>query len=279
MLRTILNKLGVMGFPSTPALVTDCVAFDPQHRVLLVRRKNDPFAGCYALPGGFVNIGETVEAACHREVQEETGLTTDKTRFRLVGIYSDPGRDPRGHSVSVAYTVILDKPTTPRPGSDAQSAEWIADWKNKKLAFNHAEILADAERALGGQGSAKPESSRNKPAKKEPALGAKKMTAKPKPGTKPQGPPPAAPAEAPGEVPPHERPAADRQKESSEDQAAPSIYTPSTPEKADRKIEPVGTATCCTRRACRRVADRGCASGRAQDGKARRINNKEELGS
>jgi 8-oxo-dGTP diphosphatase len=85
-----------------------------------------------------------------------------------VGIYSDPGRDPRGHSVSVAYTVILDKPTTPRPGSDAQSAEWIADWKNKKLAFNHAEILADAERALGGQGSAKPESSRNKPAKKEP---------------------------------------------------------------------------------------------------------------
>jgi hypothetical protein len=59
-----------------------------------------------------------------------------------------------------------------------------------------------------------------------------------KPGTKPQGPPPAAPAEAPGEVAPHERPAADRQKESSEEQAAPSIYTPVTPEKRDRKIEP-----------------------------------------
>jgi 8-oxo-dGTP diphosphatase len=81
MLRTILNKLGVIGFPSTPALVTDCVAFDPQHRVLLVRRKNDPFAGCYALPGGFVNIGETVEAACHREVQEETGLASIKDGF------------------------------------------------------------------------------------------------------------------------------------------------------------------------------------------------------
>jgi hypothetical protein len=90
---------------------------------------------------------------------------------------------------------------------------------------------------MGGQGSAKPASSRNKPAKKEPALGTKKTTAKPKPGTKPYGPPPAAPAEAPGEVPPHERPAADRQKESSGDQAAPSIYTPSTPEKADSKTE------------------------------------------
>jgi 8-oxo-dGTP diphosphatase len=233
MLRTILNKLGVRGFPSTPALVTDCVAFNPQYHVLLVRRKNDPFAGCYALPGGFVNIGETVEAACRREVQEETGLAIDERRLRLVGIYSDPSRDPRGHSVSVAYAILIDRPTTPRAGSDAQAAEWIADWKNKKLSFNHAEILADAECALGGQGSAKPDFSRNRPPKKEPALGAKKMTAKPKPGTKRQGPPPAAPAEAPGGVPPHERPAADRQKESSEEKAAPSIYRPATPEKPE----------------------------------------------
>ena len=136
-----------MSFPTTPALVTDCVAFDPQHRVLLVRRKNDPFAGWYALPGGFVDIGETVEAACHREVQEETGLAVDEKRLRLVGVYSDPGRDPRGHSVSVAYTIMLDKQITPRPGSDALSAEWVAEWRKEILAFDHAEILADAERA------------------------------------------------------------------------------------------------------------------------------------
>ena len=148
MLRTILNKLGVLGFPSTPALVTDCVAFDPQRRVLLVRRKNDPFKGWYALPGGFVDIGETVEAACHREVQEETGLTVDERRLRLVGVYSDPGRDPRGHSVSVAYTIMLDRQISPRPGSDAQSAEWVADWKKEALAFNHAEIVVEAERAF-----------------------------------------------------------------------------------------------------------------------------------
>ena len=145
MLRSFLNKLGVMAFPSTPALVTDCIVFDPQKRALLVRRKSDPFAGYYALPGGFVNVGETVEAACQREVQEETGLAIDESRLRLVGIYSDPGRDPRGHSVSVAYTILFDEPTTPRAGSDAQSAEWVADWRGKGLAFNHERMLADAE--------------------------------------------------------------------------------------------------------------------------------------
>jgi hypothetical protein len=89
-----------------------------------------------------------------------------------------------------------------------------------------------------GQGCAKQVSSRGKPAKKAPPLSAKKVTAKPKHGTKFRGPPPAAPAEAPGEVAPHERPAADRQKESSEEKAAPSIYTPATPEIPDMKIEP-----------------------------------------
>ena len=82
-----------------------------------------------------------------------------------------------------------------------------------------------------GQGSAKQVPSSEKPAKKAPPLGAKKVTAKPKHGTKFQGPPPAAPAEAPGEVPRHERPAADRQQKSSEEKAAPSIYNP--PEQPD----------------------------------------------
>ena len=73
--------------------------------MLLIRRKHDPYAGCYALPGGFVEIGETVEAACRREAREETGIEVGE--LRLVGVYSDPSRDPRGHTVSVAYADVL----------------------------------------------------------------------------------------------------------------------------------------------------------------------------
>ena len=63
-----------MAFPATPALATDCVVYDPAGRVLLIKRKNEPFKGEYALPGGFVEIGETVDDACRRELREETGI-------------------------------------------------------------------------------------------------------------------------------------------------------------------------------------------------------------
>jgi 8-oxo-dGTP diphosphatase len=131
-------------FPTTPALMTDCVVFEPDGRVLLVRRKHEPFAGFYALPGGFVDVGETVEGACSREVREETGVLVSKAQLQLIGVYSDPARDPRGHSVSIAYGTTLERPVEPQPGSDAEGAEWITDWRKVRLAFNHAEILADA---------------------------------------------------------------------------------------------------------------------------------------
>jgi 8-oxo-dGTP diphosphatase len=123
--------------------MTDCVVFEPDGRVLLVRRKHEPFAGCYALPGGFVNIGETIEAACCREVREEAGVSLSKGQLHLIGVYSDPARDPRGHSVSIAYGPTLERPVEPQAGSDAEGAEWVIDWKKVHLAFNHAEILAD----------------------------------------------------------------------------------------------------------------------------------------
>jgi 8-oxo-dGTP diphosphatase len=132
-----------MGFPTTPALTTDCVIFDPEARVLLIRRGHEPFRGAYALPGGFVDVGETTENACRREVEEETGLEVHD--LQLVGVYSDPSRDPRGHTVSVAYATRLPAAVAPRPGSDAASAEWVGDWRNLALAFDHAKILADAE--------------------------------------------------------------------------------------------------------------------------------------
>jgi 8-oxo-dGTP diphosphatase len=135
-----------MALPKTPALTTDCVIFDPEARVLLIRRRHAPYIGCYALPGGFVEIGETVEKACRREAQEETGIEVGE--LRLVGVYSDPHRDPRGHTVSVAFGTMLPGAITPWSGSDAASAEWVEDWREHELAFDHAQILNDAETLL-----------------------------------------------------------------------------------------------------------------------------------
>ena len=135
-----------MGMPKTPALTTDCVIYDSEGRVLLIRRKNEPFKGAYALPGGFVDVGETVEAACRREVREEAGLAVSE--LRLVGVYSDPHRDPRGHTVSIAYLARLLQAPSPEAGSDAEAAAWVKDWRTLDLAFDHAKILADAEQIM-----------------------------------------------------------------------------------------------------------------------------------
>jgi 8-oxo-dGTP diphosphatase len=135
-----------MPLPKTPALTVDCAIFDREGRVLLIRRGHEPYAGAYALPGGFVEIGETVEEACRREVAEETGIALGE--LHLVGVYSDPSRDPRGHTVSVVFAAILPQAEAPRSGSDAAAAEWIAAWRSKALAFDHAKILEDAERLI-----------------------------------------------------------------------------------------------------------------------------------
>ena len=130
-----------MTLPRTPALATDCVVFDPLGRVLLIRRGHEPCTGKHALPGGFVKIGETVAAACRREVKEEVA------KISLVGVYSDIDRDLRGHIVSVAFMTELTNETPPRVGSDARSAEWV-DVAHIDLAFDHALIFADAKAKL-----------------------------------------------------------------------------------------------------------------------------------
>jgi 8-oxo-dGTP diphosphatase len=124
-----------------PALAADCVVFDPQGRLLLIRRKNLPFQGQYALPGGFVEYGETTEQAATRELAEETGLTA--VALSLVGVYSDPARDPRQHIVSIAYLVQV-ADFVPRAGDDAASVAFVANWQREVLAFDHNKIAADA---------------------------------------------------------------------------------------------------------------------------------------
>ena len=121
------------------ALSTDCVVFAGS-AVVLIKRKNPPFQGQYALPGGFVEEDETVEEACIREAKEETNL--EVKNLRLIGVYSKPGRDPRGRTVSAAYLAEADISTL-KAGDDAADVELVSDWQNKDLAFDHREILQD----------------------------------------------------------------------------------------------------------------------------------------
>jgi 8-oxo-dGTP diphosphatase len=136
--------------PRNPSLAVDCVVFDPDGRLLLIRRKNPPFQGQYALPGGYVDYGEATERAAARELAEETGLAA--TRVKLVGVYSDPQRDPRGHVVSVAYRIDT-AGHAPQAGDDAAAAEFVAGWEDLDLAFDHRRIVADAVRRRAARGS------------------------------------------------------------------------------------------------------------------------------
>ncbi|MGE0739731.1 MAG: NUDIX domain-containing protein [Hyphomonadaceae bacterium] len=124
-----------------PPLTVDCVVFDGAGRLLLIRRGREPFKGRYALPGGFVDLGETVETAALRELREETGVVGQIER--LIGVYSDPKRDPRGPTVSVAFLVkpITDLVTS---GDDAEDAAFIENWRGTPLAFDHEIIVRDA---------------------------------------------------------------------------------------------------------------------------------------
>lgn len=109
-----------------PSVTVDMVVFTLRGddlAVLLVKRKNDPFKGHWALPGGFVDENEALERAAARELEEETGLT--HPRFEQLGAFGDPGRDPRGHTVSVAYlSYIGTERAVIRAGDDAAAAEW-----------------------------------------------------------------------------------------------------------------------------------------------------------
>ena len=125
----------------TPLLAVDAVIFF-REGIVLINRDNPPYQGCFALPGGFVEIGETVEDAVQREAREETGLVIEL--LGLVGIYSDPGRDPRGHIVSAAFLASGRGELV--SGSDARSAEVFLINRLPPLAFDHDKIISDALR-------------------------------------------------------------------------------------------------------------------------------------
>jgi len=114
-------------------------------KIVLIKRRNEPYKNHYALPGGIVEYGETVENAVLREVKEETGLEGEI--HSLVGVYSDPKRDPRGHFVSVCF-IVLPKSGELRSGSDAKEVALFSLKRLPKLAFDHEKMIRDAEARL-----------------------------------------------------------------------------------------------------------------------------------
>ncbi|MGV9699293.1 NUDIX hydrolase [Streptomyces sp. NPDC003470] len=120
--------------------------------VLLVERGQEPYAGRWALPGGFLLPEESAERAARRELAEETGLA-DVTGLHLEQLrtYSEPGRDPRMRVVSVAFTALLPDPPEPHAGTDAAEARWAPYDEARDLAFDHDRILADARERVGAK--------------------------------------------------------------------------------------------------------------------------------
>lgn len=124
-----------------PRLTVDAIVQREDGALLFIKRGCDPYKGTYALPGGFVEYGETVEDACLRELKEETNLEGEIKS--LLGVYSDPRRDPRFHTVSIIFVVKVKKFDLLRAGDDASDYSWIRDVQGLDLAFDHEVILKD----------------------------------------------------------------------------------------------------------------------------------------
>jgi 8-oxo-dGTP diphosphatase len=132
-----------------PAVTVDVVIVSDERnpRVLLIRRKHDPFAGMWALPGGFVDMDESLETAARRELHEETGVKAKQ--LQQLHTFGDPGRDPRGRTITVVYLAVVDAAKLkPRAADDAAETGWHFLRRPPALAFDHAKILSFARRLL-----------------------------------------------------------------------------------------------------------------------------------
>ncbi|HMP78458.1 MAG TPA: NUDIX hydrolase [Pirellulaceae bacterium] len=130
-----------------PSVSVDLVIVRPVadgSEALLIRRGHDPFEGCWALPGGFMDIDETLEAAACRELLEETSVRVSPDQLVQVGAFSRIDRDPRGRVISVAFLAQVPSETVARAGDDARETAWHHLNRLPPLAFDHAEIVAAA---------------------------------------------------------------------------------------------------------------------------------------
>ncbi len=131
-----------------PAVTTDCVLFgleEGELSVLLIQRGREPYKGCWAFPGGFMEMDEDAEHGALRELREETGL--EPMEIRQLGAYTGVDRDPRGRVITIAYYALVGKGEV-RAADDAAAARWFPIGEIPPLAFDHDQILRDALQAL-----------------------------------------------------------------------------------------------------------------------------------
>lgn len=139
----------VISMRSEIAVTVDVVIFtlrESDLQVLLVKRKNPPFQGRWAIPGGFVEVAESLEDAAVRELHEETGV--EGMHIEQLFTFGAPGRDPRGRTVTVAYFALMPAPVALQAGDDAAEAQWKSVYHLPALAFDHSEIVLYALKRL-----------------------------------------------------------------------------------------------------------------------------------
>lgn len=131
-----------------PSVTADCIVITKEDvpRVLLIQRGNEPFKGCWAFPGGFLDMDETTEQCAIRELEEETGLIVNEVQ--QIGAYSKVDRDPRGRTITVAYLTFIDHAAIVKGQDDAANAQWFSVNDLPPLAFDHADIMEDVKRIL-----------------------------------------------------------------------------------------------------------------------------------
>ena len=152
-----------------PAVTVDVIIVTRERkpRVLLIRRKHDPFAGTWAIPGGFVDMDEPLDAAARRELREETGV--EVAELEQLHTFGDPGRDPRGRVIAVAYLArVKAADVNPEAADDAAEVGWHPLDRLPPLAFDHDQILAVARQRLAPKRARKPRpaAKRRRPARR-----------------------------------------------------------------------------------------------------------------